>query len=336
MPARGVAGVLRVAGDVPPYVGECSAAAGGRPLGRRDVPGSPGGPSRRGRSASRRPPAGAHRGPPGDTALTVRYRLRETGMYDGAPFVEEWKPLPPRLHADVSEQHTVEIGRVAVAAVEVPGDDGAALTGLTLDEARAHAASLGARLPTEFEWQLAAADPAFRRAEPLVWNWTESEHSDGITRFAILKGGMCVRRRGSEWYFDGGPRPPEFSAKLLLAGLGIERSPSIGFRLAWDLDQGGGRMAEPTGPLARGAGHRRLDAVRRAAGGDVPRRPRRRRRQDRAPGRARRGPHSRPGARRRRPVVEDARAQQADGDARPVADPKGPPCCCASPSAPTC
>ena len=175
------------------------------------------------------------------TTVTVRYRLRETGMYDGAPFVEEWKPLPPRLHADVSEQHTVEIGPVAVACVEVLGDDGAALTGSSLAEARAYAASVGARLPTEFEWQLAAADPAFRRAEPLVWNWTESEHSDGITRFAILKGGCAYVAEGSEWYFDGGPRPPEFSAKLLLAGLGVDRSPSIGFRLAWDLDEGDDR-----------------------------------------------------------------------------------------------
>ena len=80
-------------------------------------------------------------------------------------------------------------------------------------------------MPTEFEWQLAAADPGFRRAEPLVWNWTESEHSDGITRFAILKGGCAYRAAGSEWYLDGGPRPPEFSAKLLLAGLGVDRSP---------------------------------------------------------------------------------------------------------------
>ena len=84
---------------------------------------------------------------------------------------------------------------MAVACVEVAGDDGAPLTGLTLDEARTYAAGAGARLPTEFEWQLAATDPGFRRAEPLVWNWTESEHSDGITRFAILKGGCCVRGR---------------------------------------------------------------------------------------------------------------------------------------------
>ena len=42
--------------------------------------------------------------PAGDYALTVRYRNRETGMYAGAPFVDEWKPLTPRLH----DQRTLE------------------------------------------------------------------------------------------------------------------------------------------------------------------------------------------------------------------------------------
>jgi hypothetical protein len=72
------------------------------------------------------------------------------------------------------------------------------------------------------------------RNEPLVWNWTESEHSDGRTRFAILKGGSAFRAEGSEWYLDGGPQPPEYSLQLLLAGP-LQRSPNIGFRLAVDL-----------------------------------------------------------------------------------------------------
>ena len=121
--------MLRVDGDVPPYVSELVAAAGkdahtattpcsrlGSAVGVAAVP-----------SRTRQPPAGAIVIPPGTHELTVRYRLRETGMYGGAPFVEEWKPLSPRLHADVSEQHTIEIGHVAVAAVEVTGDDGIAL-----------------------------------------------------------------------------------------------------------------------------------------------------------------------------------------------------------------
>ena len=236
VPARGVSGVLHVAGDVPPGVEELL-ATNRADHHSADVAFPARAPVRlvAARSASSPPAADVIALRAGVHTMTVRYRVRETGMYDGAPFVDEWKPLPPRLHAEASEEHTVQIGSVAVATVEVLGDDGAPLTGLSLADAREHAASVGARLPTEFEWQAAAADPAFRRADPLVWNWTESEHSDGITRFAILKGGCAYEALGSEWYFDGGPRPPEFSAKLLLAGLGIDRSPSIGFRLAWDV-----------------------------------------------------------------------------------------------------
>ena len=50
----------------------------------------------------------------------------------------------------------------------------------------------------------------------------------------MLKGGSEHVSSGSDWYTDGGPREPSFSLKLLLAGLGVERSSSIGFRLAWD------------------------------------------------------------------------------------------------------
>jgi formylglycine-generating enzyme len=73
------------------------------------------------------------------------------------------------------------------------------------------------------------------RLEPLVWNWTESEHSDGRTRFAILKGGSDWLPQGSDWYVDGGPQDAGYSLKLLLLGAGMARSPSIGFRLAVDL-----------------------------------------------------------------------------------------------------
>ena len=68
-----------------------------------------------------------------------------------------------------------------------------------------------------------------------MWNLTESEHTDGRTRFVILKGGSAFHNGGSDWYFDGGPQPPDVSAKYLIAGAGIGRSPSIGFRCAVDL-----------------------------------------------------------------------------------------------------
>jgi hypothetical protein len=253
VPARGIAAVIEAA----PGTSAAAVAERVRGLPQSDDSGFPA------RAAARVPvPFSAGTAPvdavpvsPGPHLLTIEYRRRETGMYDGAPYVEEWKPLPPRLHDHRSDSIRVELRSAAVANREVTvaeyrefcartgrslppaiasGIDTAPATGVTLLEARAYAAWAGARLPDEFEWQVAASDPGFGRRDPLVWNWTESEHSDGITRFVMLKGGSEHVSAGSDWYFDGGPRGPEFTAKYLLAGLGVEASTSIGFRLAWD------------------------------------------------------------------------------------------------------
>ncbi|RRR98524.1 SUMF1/EgtB/PvdO family nonheme iron enzyme [Glycomyces terrestris] len=267
VPARGVAGVLELApGAAPPAwldgllreaaadPGSSDAAFPAREAVRVRPP----------RSAITSPPNTAVRVEAGRRDVTVAYRRRETGFYQGAPYVEEWKPLPPRLHDPREERLEIAAGPVAVAATEVTvrqyrqfldrtgyapqvpnrflcGTEGAdpmaPVTGVSLDDARAYAAWAGARLPDEFEWQLAAGLPGFTRRRPAVWNWTESEHSDGVTRFTMLKGGSAHRSEGSDWYADGGPRDPEFSLKLLLPGLGLERSSSIGFRIAWDLPE---------------------------------------------------------------------------------------------------
>ncbi|NMM21988.1 MAG: formylglycine-generating enzyme family protein [Phycicoccus sp.] len=210
--------------------------------------------------------------PAGQHVLTVRFRARETGMYDGAPYVDEWKPLPPRLHDQRTLERVATLDEpVAVASAEVSnrefaeflgatgyrphtshrflshwaaGVDGSLVTAPTgamdepvtfvdLDDARAYAAWVGGRLPNEDEWQLAAHRPGFVRRIPAVWNWTESEYTDGRTRFVMLKGGADHATPGSEWYFDGGVREPEFAAKYLMPGLGVARSSSIGFRCAW-------------------------------------------------------------------------------------------------------
>src|SRR5207245_10553959 len=91
----------------------------------------------------------------------ARFRRRETGVYGEVPYVEEWKPLPPRLHDFVEVERPAPRGRFAIAVHEEQ------VTGLTLAEARAYAAERGARLPTEDEWQLAAEAGVLERHEPL-------------------------------------------------------------------------------------------------------------------------------------------------------------------------
>jgi formylglycine-generating enzyme len=172
-------------------------------------------------------PDGFVEGPP-PRPLTAVFRRRETGTYGEAPYVEEWKPLPPRLHDLVEVERPGPAGRFAISVREVAN-------GLDLAEARAYATERGARLPTEDEWQLAAEAGLLDLSGPRVWNWTESEHSYGRTRFAILKGGSDWKAEGSDWYVDGGPQEPAYSLKLLLLGGGLQRSPRIGFRLAVDL-----------------------------------------------------------------------------------------------------
>ena len=89
--------------------------------------------------------------------------------------------------------------------LEVAGTGGVPLTGLTLAEARLYAAGAGARLPTEDEWQLAArGGPARASAARSSGTGRRASTRDGVTRFAILKGGADWKAEGSDWYVDGG------------------------------------------------------------------------------------------------------------------------------------
>jgi formylglycine-generating enzyme required for sulfatase activity len=141
-----------------------------------------------------------------------------------------------------------------------------------LEDSRAYAAWVGKRLPTEEEWQYAAQGSQELRypwgnelnpglcnsgetggTTPVrafpdgrspfgcydlcgnTWEWTESERSDGRTRFAILRGGSYFQAKGSAWYLDGGAQPANFAAKVLLMWPGLDRCATVGFRCAVDL-----------------------------------------------------------------------------------------------------
>ncbi|GAB3157834.1 hypothetical protein GCM10027258_67590 [Amycolatopsis stemonae] len=242
VPARGIgAAVAGWLPDLPPLPHDPDASFPHRIATRKSPPKTTGTPD-----------ADAVVVPAGPYVLTVRYRARETGMYQGAPYVDEWKPLPPRLHDARTLQREGELTTaVAVAATEVtnaqyaeflaatgqeprrPGPPDAPVTHVDLDDARAYCAWRGGRLPTEDEWQLAGE--RLRRGIPAVWNWTESEHSDGRTRFVMLKGGSDYHAEGSEWYVEGGVQKPDYTLKLLLPGLGLARSATVGFRCAWEV-----------------------------------------------------------------------------------------------------
>ncbi len=149
------------------------------------------------------------------------------------------------------------------------GKEGHPVVYVDLDDARAYARWAGKRLPTEEEWHFAAQGDTDRKypwgmdfdparcndgaggdTTPIkaypegrspfglydmcgnVWQWTESERSDGRTRFAILRGGSFYKRGGSDWYFDEGPKPVWFAAKMLLMWAGLDRCANIGFRCA--------------------------------------------------------------------------------------------------------
>jgi len=204
--------------------------------------------------------------------LEITFRTRECGMYGGAPFVDVWRPWHPELHGTEHAQRAAVLSDFAVDRTEVTnaeflrfleasgyrprygerfldhwpagkppqGAEDDPVVYVDLDDARAYSRWAGKRLPTEDEWQYAVETHGIGDGQRRVWNWTESERGDGRTRFCILKGGADYEAQGSEWYADGGPRPPEFSAKFLLMWPGLDRCATIGFRCVVDLRDDGG------------------------------------------------------------------------------------------------
>src|SRR5262249_54308968 len=140
------------------------------------------------------------------------------------------------------------------------------VTFVSLADARAYAAWHGQRLPTEAEWQWTAEGagagnrypwgseekrfppevrPAFdpTTATPQgvmglsgnTWELTESEYTDGHTRFVMLRGGIYLPHGESEWLPARGARPNDSHAKYVLMSDELDRSETVSFRTAIDL-----------------------------------------------------------------------------------------------------
>ena len=141
-----------------------------------------------------------------------------------------------------------------------------------IDDARAYAKWAGKRLPTEFEWQLAAQGTDGRiwpwgntfdanncnntgtHTLPVrscsggrspygcynmsgnVWEWTESCRDDGHTRFVMIRGGSYFKAEGSIWYNKGGPQPCGYHAKFIRMYPGLDRCSTVGFRCVTDAE----------------------------------------------------------------------------------------------------
>lgn len=209
-----------------------------------------------------RTPEGMVKVAAGERVVVSRFRARECGEYGPAPMPNF---VYPDLHFERRIATPVAFSPFALDPREVtnreflafltatkyrpaigdsflahwPGGQPRAedldrpVTFVTLDDARAYARWAKKRLPTEHEWQVAVTEHRLPHGE--VYNLTESEHFDGHTRFSILKGGCRWKSEASPWYVDTGPRPPDWSVKLIHFFPALDRAETIGFRCAVDL-----------------------------------------------------------------------------------------------------
>lgn len=245
-------------------------------------------------------PAGMTRIPDFDGIMVTRYRMRECGYIAGAPdelhvydafdktCTYSRKTTIRNVATDIFPVTNADFFNFLQSTGYVPKDtrnflkhwlNGRPRPGqemhpvvyVSFEDARAYAAWMKKRLPTEEEWQAAAHNPLWGEwpwgAEPPdgrcnsdscgttpvdafpngrshcgawdmcgnVWEMTESERTDGHTRYRILKGGCWYRAAGSQWFFDGGAQPADWGAKQILLCEAWDRCSTIGFRCVVDL-----------------------------------------------------------------------------------------------------
>ncbi len=110
---------------------------------------------------------------------------------------------------------------------------------VSLEDARAFAEWAGMRLPSEWEWQLAAEIHGDKFVFNEVFEWNESERSDGFNRSVSLRGGCESWQTPSSWWYlpgapygqiAGGAQAYNSHVKYFLIYPGMDRASTIGFR----------------------------------------------------------------------------------------------------------
>jgi len=110
---------------------------------------------------------------------------------------------------------------------------------VSLEDARRFAEWAGMKLPTEWQWQLAAEQSGDKFIYNEVFEWNESERNDGHNRFVNLRGGCSDWLLPSSWWYlpsapyaqiAGGNQKFDSHVKYFLMYQGIDRASTIGFR----------------------------------------------------------------------------------------------------------